>query len=54
MGAYSREYGIIHVHLTYKGDVVCVCVCVFAMRGYNDKPVETKLRMVIEGPKAGH
>ncbi len=34
----------------YKGDVVCVCV--FAMRGYNDEPVETKLGMVIEGPKA--
>ncbi len=29
-----------------------MCVCVFAMRGYNDEPVETKLGMVIEGPKA--
>ncbi len=27
-------------------------MCVFAMRGYNDEPVETKLGMVIEGPKA--
>ncbi len=31
---------------------MCVCVCVFAMHGYNDEPVETKLGMVIEGPKA--
>ncbi len=29
-----------------------MCVCVFAMHGYNDKPVETKLGLVIEGPKA--
>ncbi len=27
-------------------------VCVFAMHGYSDEPVETKLDMVIEGPKA--
>ncbi len=38
------------LNLIYKGDVVCVCV--FAMRGYSDEPVETKLDMVIEGPKA--
>ncbi len=38
-------------NLIYKGDIVCV----LAMRGYNDEPVETKLGMVIEGPKArGH
>ncbi len=36
-------------YLIYKGDV---CVCVFAMRGYSDELVETKLGMVIEGPKA--
>ncbi len=29
-----------------------MCVCVFALRGYNDEPVEIKLGMVIEGPKA--
>ncbi len=29
-----------------------MCVCVFAMCGYNDEPVETKLGMVIEGSKA--
>ncbi len=29
-----------------------MCVCVCAMRGYNDEPVQTKLGMVIEGPKA--
>ncbi len=29
-----------------------MCVSVFTMRGYNDEPVETKLGMVIEGPKA--
>ncbi len=42
------------MYLIYKGDVVCVCVCVcvFAMRSYNDEPVETKLGMVIEVPKA--
>ncbi len=28
-----------------------MCVCVFAMRGYNDEQVETKLGTVIEGPK---
>ncbi len=26
-------------------------MCVFAMSSYNDEPVETKLGMVIEGPK---
>ncbi len=26
-------------------------MCVLAMHGYNDEPVETKLGMVIEGPK---
>ncbi len=30
---------------------MCVCVCVFAIHGYNDEPVENKLGMVIEGPK---
>ncbi len=30
---------------------VCVCVAIFAMRGDSDEPVETKLDMVIEGPK---
>ncbi len=29
-----------------------MCVCVCAMRGHNDEPMETKLCMVIEGPKA--
>ncbi len=51
---YPRVYCVrarvcICVYLIYKGDVVCVCV--FAIRGYNDEPVETKLGMVIVGPK---
>ncbi len=36
------------VYLVYKGDVVCV----IGMHSYNGELVETKLGMVIEGPKA--
>ncbi len=39
---------VLELHLIYKGDVVCV----FTTRGYNDELVETKLGMVIKGPKA--
>ncbi len=46
VGTYTSHQALTKEH---KGDVVCVCV--FAIRGYNDEPVETKLGMVIEGPK---
>ncbi len=37
-------------YLIHQGDIVCVHV--FTMRVYHDKPVKTKLGMVFEGPKA--